>query len=120
MTKVLVVDDEETMRMLITETLALEDYEILEATNGEAALEIIQSESPDIILLDLMMPKMDGYEVINNLKEKELLSESKIIILTAKGQQKEKELALKHGADDFLSKPFSPMGLLDLVNDIKE
>lgn len=118
MSKILVADDEETMRMLITETLALEDYEILEAVDGESALEIIKKETPDIILLDLMMPKIDGYEVINALKEEGVVEKFKIVLLTAKGQQEEKELALKQGADHFLSKPFSPMQLLDLVEKI--
>ena len=118
MNKILVVDDEETMRMLITETLALEDYEILEATDGKSGLATIKQETPDIILLDLMMPKMDGYEVINALKEEGIVEKFKIILLTAKGQQEEKELALKQGADYFLSKPFSPLQLLELVEKI--
>ena len=118
MGEVLVVDDEDTMRMLIRETLSLADYEVLEATNGEDALEIIKAEEPNIILLDLMMPKMDGYDVIKELKKGNLIDKSKIVILTAKGQGEEKELALEQGADYFLSKPFSPMDLLDLVKEI--
>lgn len=118
MAKILVVDDEDTMRMLITETLALEDYEVSEATNGKLALELIKKDKPDVILLDLMMPEMDGYQVISKLKEQGIVDDFKIVILTAKGQQEEKEAALEQGADHFLSKPFSPMQLLDLVEEI--
>ncbi|MFO7818990.1 MAG: response regulator [Halanaerobacter sp.] len=120
MGKILVVDDEDSMRMLITETLSLRDYEVLEATNGEDALKIIKEEEPNTILLDLMLPKMDGYDIIQQLKEDDLIDKSKIAILTAKGQAEEKELALQQGADYFLSKPFSPMDLLDLVKEINE
>ena len=120
MGKVLVADDEDTMRMLITETLSLADYKVLEATNGEEALKIIKEEKPKIILLDLMMPKMDGYDVIKQLEEDDLIDKSKIVILTAKGPQEEKELALQQGADYFLSKPFSPMELLDLVEEVDD
>ena len=118
MAKILVVDDEDTMRMLITETLALENYEVSEATNGKSALELIKKDKPDIILLDLMMPEMDGYQVISKLKGQGIVDDFKIVMLTAKGQQEDKKSALEQGADHFLSKPFSPMQLLDLVEEI--
>ena len=119
MNKILVVDDDETMRMLITETLALKDYEILEATNGKSGFELIKEEKPAIVLLDLMMPKLDGYEVIKKLNEEDLMTNIKIVILTAKGKEEEKKLALERGADYFLSKPFSPMNLLELIGKIE-
>ncbi|MGM0501957.1 MAG: response regulator transcription factor [Bacillota bacterium] len=118
MKKIVVADDEQSMRLLITETLAIEDYDIKEAKTGSEALQLIEDEQPDIAILDLMMPELDGYQVIEQLKEKNILEKIEIVILTAKGQQSVEKEALSKGANHFLSKPFSPVELLKKINQI--
>lgn len=118
MNKILIVDDESSIRFLISETLEINDYEISEAEDGEQAIKIASENEFDLILLDVMMPKLTGYEVAKILKENKNKIKPKIIMLTAKGQQKDREEGFKNGADYFLTKPFSPMELLELVEEI--
>lgn len=118
MNKVLIVDDEKALRVLIAGTLEIGDYNILEADNGIDALEIVKQEKPDLIILDVMMPGMSGYEVCKQIKTNPDLANIKILILTAKGQQSDKEAAKEARADYYLAKPFSPMELLSLVEEI--
>ena len=109
--KILIVDDEENIVKLIRLTLGSEGYEIFEALNGEDALEKVNEFMPDIVVLDLMMPKMDGYEVCKRLKENALTRNIPIIMLTAKGSLNDKLKGLKVGAEDYLIKPFNTMEL---------
>lgn len=109
--KVLIVDDEVNIVKLIKLTLGGEKYEILEAFNGEEALEKVNEFMPDIVVLDLMMPKMDGYEVCKRLKENALTRNIPVIMLTAKGSLNDKLKGLKVGAEDYLIKPFNTMEL---------
>ncbi len=113
--KILIVDDEAHIRMLIEQTLEeLEDdgVEFFTAENGEQALELIQSEKPNMVFLDVMMPKMNGMEVCRRVKQELGLQEVFIIILTAKGQELDKQKGQEVGADVYMTKPFDPEALL--------
>ena len=113
--KILIVDDEAHIRMLIGQTLEeLEDegVEFLTADNGQTALELIQSEKPNLVFLDVMMPKMNGMDVCRNVKQDTELKDVFIIILTAKGQELDKQKGQEVGADVYLTKPFDPEVLL--------
>jgi len=112
MKKVLIVDDEVHIRALLEQALEeLEDdydVEILSASNGEEGLQIIQQEKPDLVFLDVMMPKMNGYDVCRAVKSNPELAEVKVILLTAKGQEVDKKQGLEAGALKYITKPFDP------------
>jgi len=119
MKKILIVDDEEKVRRLIKVTLAIGDFEILEASTGEEALKIARETIPDTILLDIMMPgKLDGYDVCSSLKKDLDTKDIYIIMLTAKGQKADREKGKAVCANDYFVKPFSPMELIDKIDDI--
>ena len=118
MKKILIVDDEERVRMLIETTLDIGDFQIFQAKDGEEALKIAQEEKPALILLDIMMPGMDGFEVCKWLKNNSETKSSYIIMLTAKGQKQDIEKGYTVGADDYFVKPFSPMELLNKVEQV--
>lgn len=118
MKRILIVDDERPLRMLISGTLEIGDYEIFEADNGVDALELIKKEVPDLVILDVMMPGMTGYEVCKRIKTNPDLANIKVLILTAKGQQSDQEAAWEAMADFYLAKPFSPLNLLTMVEEI--
>lgn len=120
MYKILVADDEKALRMLVKGTLEIGNYNIIEAENGVDVLYMAATEKPDLIILDVMMPGMTGYEVCEEIKSKDEFKDTKILILTAKGQQTDKEKAEKVMADYYLSKPFSPAKLLSVVEEILE
>ncbi|WP_270180796.1 response regulator [Alkalihalobacillus sp. CinArs1] len=115
--RILVADDEEILRMLIVDTLEDNDYEIDEAEDGAEALDLINSNPYDLVLLDYMMPEMTGLEVIETIRAKGN-HDVKIMMLTAKAQKKDEDLAKEAGANYFLSKPFSPINLLETVEAI--
>jgi two-component system response regulator ResD len=104
-TKVLVVDDEDRIRRLVRMYLERENYEIEEADNGEDALELALENDYDVIILDLMMPEMDGIEVCEKLREEKA---TPVIMLTAKGEESNRVQGFEVGADDYVVKPFSP------------
>lgn len=108
---VLIVDDEPHVLHLISLTLGTENYEVMEAKDGVEALAQVTQRRPDIIVLDLMMPKMNGYEVCQRLKENVMTQHIPIIILSAKGELADKIKGMKMGADDYLTKPFDPLEL---------
>ena len=119
--KILIVDDEAHIRMLIGQTLEeLEDegVEFLTADNGQTALELIQSERPSLVFLDVMMPKMNGMDVCRNVKQDAALKDVYIIILTAKGQELDKQKGQEVGADIYLTKPFDPEVLLAKAKEV--
>jgi two-component system alkaline phosphatase synthesis response regulator PhoP len=114
--KLLIVDDEPHIRLLLEQTLEeLEDHdvEILTATNGLEALETIRSEKPNLVFLDVMMPKMNGYEVCQQIKGDPTLSDVYIIMLTAKGQEFDRDRGKDVGADIYMTKPFDPDEILE-------
>ena len=109
--KILIVDDEPHIRLLLEQTLEeLEDkgVELLFADNGETALEIIKNEKPQLVFLDVMMPKMNGFDVCNFVKHELGIQDVYIIMLTAKGQEFDREKSIEVGADMFTTKPFDP------------
>ncbi len=119
--KILIVDDEAHIRMLIGQTLEeLEDdgVEFLTAENGEIALEIIQKENPQLVFLDVMMPKMNGMEVCRRVKKELGLDKVFIVLLTAKGQETDRQKGLDVGADVYMTKPFDPEVLLNKAREV--
>jgi len=119
--KILIVDDEAHIRLLIEQTLEdLEDegVELLLATNGEEALNIIQAERPPLVFLDVMMPKINGFEVCHTVKREWGLQDVTIVMLTAKGQESDRQKGEAVGADTYVTKPFDPDELLELTEQI--
>jgi two-component system KDP operon response regulator KdpE len=110
--RILVVDDEPRMIGFIRMNLELEGYQVLEAHNGIAALEIIRTQLPDLVLLDVMMPEPDGFETLRMLRE---FSSIPVIMLTAKGEEDDKVYGLELGADDYVTKPFGSRELSSRV-----
>ncbi len=104
--KILIVDDEQSIRTLLEYNLKQAQYETVSVADGEEAVQKAESEKPDLILLDLMLPKMDGIDVCKTLKRRGI--DIPIIMLTAKGDELDKVLGLEIGADDYMTKPFSP------------
>ncbi|HVB20685.1 MAG TPA: response regulator transcription factor [Ktedonobacteraceae bacterium] len=111
-TTILTADDDPQLLRLMTRTLQLEGYEVLPASDGQQALSLIENKVPDAVLLDVMMPKMDGFTVCQRVREFSLVP---IIIVTARGQDQDKIRGLDLGADDYLTKPFSVDELLARV-----
>lgn len=121
MSKILVVDDEAHIRLLIEQTLEeLEDQgvEILTADNGADALETIKTEKPELVFLDVMMPKMNGFDVCQTVKHELKMSGVYIALLTAKGQEYDKQKGAEVGADLYLTKPFDPDELLAKAQEV--
>lgn len=119
--KILIVDDEAHIRMLIGQTLEeLEDegVEFLTAENGEIALDIIQKENPQLVFLDVMMPKMNGMEVCRRVKKELGMDNVFIVLLTAKGQETDRQKGLDVGADVYMTKPFDPEVLLNKAKEV--
>ncbi len=113
--KLLIVDDEPHIRMLLEQTLEeLEDEDVnfFTAENGEEALEIIQAENPQLVFLDVMMPKMNGMEVCRKVKKEWGLDKVFIVLLTAKGQEMDRQRGQEVGADMYMTKPFDPEAIL--------
>lgn len=106
--RILVVDDEPRMIGFIRMNLELEGHQIIEAHNGVEALESIRTKLPDLVLLDVMMPELDGFETLRTLRE---FSNIPVIMLTAKGEENDKVYGLELGADDYVAKPFGPREL---------
>jgi len=113
--RILVVDDEERVREMLGFRLRLFGYEVLEATNGQEALEIAAREKPDLVLLDIMMPGMDGFQVCSRLKRNEETRGIPVVILTAKADAKDVTRAVNSGASDYVVKPYDPMVLQQKV-----
>lgn len=109
--KILVAEDEKDIRRLVVFTLQRAGYEILEASDGREALRLATENQPNLILLDIMMPFMNGYEVCQKLRERPELKDTPIVLLTAKAQNYEIAQGLEAGATDYLIKPFIPREL---------
>jgi two-component system alkaline phosphatase synthesis response regulator PhoP len=116
--KVLIVDDEEHIRELIKFNLDKNGYRTICADNGLDALKMAQSENPQLILLDVMLPAMDGYDVCKEIRRDNSISSTPIIMITAKGEEFDKVLGLELGADDYITKPFSIRELIARVKAI--
>jgi two-component system phosphate regulon response regulator PhoB len=120
MAKLLIADDEVGVRNLVRMTLMDERYEIVEAADGEEAFALAVEHHPELIFLDVMMPKRSGFDVCRDLKSNPDTSGMTIIMLTAKGQERDREDGLAAGADDYFTKPFSPIALLRKVDEVLE
>jgi DNA-binding response OmpR family regulator len=94
------------------------DYNVLEARNGEEALAAIRTHKPDLVFLDVMMPKLNGFQVTQQVRADSTLDGVKIILLTAKGQECDREVGKTAGANDYMTKPFSPTKILDRTRQI--
>ncbi len=112
-TKILVADDENRLRKLVKDFLSKEKYDVIEASDGEQALDLFYKKNPDLVILDVMMPKYTGIEVCKEIRES---SSVPIIILTAKGSESDELVGFSSGADEYVSKPFSPKILVARVN----
>lgn len=110
---ILVVDDEPFICRSLTYVLRKDNYRVLEARNGEEALAAIREHKPDLVFLDVMMPKLNGFQVTEKVRADRALDSVKIILLTAKGQECDREVGKTAGANDYLTKPFSPSKILD-------
>ena len=117
--KILIVDDESSLRTLLRAVIGSEPgYDLQEACNGDEALDLIRQEKPDLVILDVMMPGQSGFEVCEKIKRSPELKDIIVLILTAKGQKTDQEWASSVGADCFLSKPFSPLELINLIENL--
>ncbi|MBI5570700.1 MAG: response regulator [Desulfomonile tiedjei] len=117
MKKILIVDDSEEIRDLVTMTLRRADRHVIQAKTGEEAVELARREKPDLIMMDIMMPgPVDGLEATRALKGDVRTKDCKVIFLTAKGQTEDLEEGFEAGADDYFVKPFSPLALMKKVD----
>ena len=112
---ILIADDEPNQLELMSFNLSNAGYSIIKATNGKEAIELIENHSPDLIILDWMMPKMSGIDVCRTLRSRSETKQIPIIILSARSEDSDKSLGLDTGADDYISKPFSPKELISRV-----
>jgi two-component system alkaline phosphatase synthesis response regulator PhoP len=110
--KILVVDDEDYIVELVKFNLEKEGYQVIVANDGRSALDMVHAEHPDLILLDIMLPNVDGLEVCRILKQSTTTNSIPIIMLTAKGDEIDTVLGLEMGADDYIKKPFSPLFMI--------
>jgi DNA-binding response OmpR family regulator len=112
---ILVVDDDPVIQKLLSVNFEMEGYRVVTAGDGEEGLQKVANDRPDIILLDVMMPRMDGVEVVRRLKGDEATAAIPVILLSAKAQANDISGGLDAGADDYITKPFDPLELLDKV-----
>ena len=118
MAKILIAEDERDIRDLVAFTLRFAGYEIFAASNGEEAVEMAPKVNPDLILMDVRMPRMTGYEACKAMKANPDLKDIPVVFLSAKGQESEIQQGLEAGAEDYLLKPFAPDKLTESVKSI--
>ena len=115
---ILVCDNEEALRGLVRATLDTGAYRIVEARDGDEGLAVARSERPDLIVLDMMMPGRTGVDVLTELRADEAFAETRVVMLTARAQVADRNAASTAGADRFLTKPFSPLELMSMVEEL--
>jgi CheY-like chemotaxis protein len=113
--RVLAVDDEKLIVLAIRHNLKLAGYEVLEAYDGREAIEKMESERPDLIILDVMMPELSGWDVLSSIRDDPELRNTPVVMLTALGQDGDVSETIRRGADFHLTKPFEPRQLLEIV-----
>jgi len=118
MKKVLIVDDEPNILMSLEFLMKKNGYQVFIARDGEEALTILQNEAPDAVVLDIMMPKVDGYEVAQHIKQNSKLKDVRIIFLSAKSKEADVQKGYDAGADYYMTKPFSTKTLVKVVKDL--
>jgi DNA-binding response OmpR family regulator len=116
--RILVVDDEVYIAHILEFSLGMEGYEVITAMSGQEALTQADQESPDLIVLDILMPDMDGYEVCRRLRADERFAETPIILLTAKHGEEDRTRGLEVGASAYITKPFRPVELIDQIRSL--
>jgi two-component system, OmpR family, alkaline phosphatase synthesis response regulator PhoP len=119
-TKVLVIDDEAPIRLLCRVNLEAEKMDVLEAANGEEGLALARTEKPDLVLLDVMMPGMDGWQVAERLFESQETSQIPLVFLTARAELRDRARGLELGGVDYITKPFNPVELASVVENLLE
>lgn len=118
MTKIVVADDEPHIRRLVSFTLGNHGYQVIEATDGGEAFDTVRAELPDLVLLDVMMPVMTGYDVLDKLKNDPVTHDIPVVMLSAKSQATEIAAGLARGAHEYICKPFTPKDLLQRVGEL--
>jgi two-component system alkaline phosphatase synthesis response regulator PhoP len=116
--RILVADDEPFILRSLTFVLRTQGHEVFEAKNGEEAIALVHKEKPDLVFLDVMMPLMNGYDVCQKIKSDPELNRVHVIMLTAKGQESDRVKGLAAGADEYMTKPFSPSKIIQRVKDV--
>ena len=116
--RILIVDDETNVVRSLTFVLSKEGYDVSSATEGEDAMSKIRESRPDLVFLDVMMPRKNGYEVCQEVKGDPGLNDTYIIMLTAKSQEADREKGLQVGANEFITKPFSPVKVVERVKEL--
>jgi two-component system phosphate regulon response regulator PhoB len=114
-TTVLIADDEPSLRLLVSATIASDEYEVIEATDGDEAWRLIRHHRPSVVLLDVQMPGQTGLDLTRSIRRDPDLADTCVILLTSKAQQTDIHAGLEAGADRYLTKPFSPLELLRVV-----
>jgi two-component system alkaline phosphatase synthesis response regulator PhoP len=115
MARVLVIDDEPDVLVLCKMNLEMAGHEVIEAQDGQTGIDLARDQCPDAVILDLMMPRVDGYEVLKALSEQRPAVDVTVVILTAKARQEDRLRCLRNGADGFVTKPFSPQDLVTTI-----
>jgi two-component system, OmpR family, alkaline phosphatase synthesis response regulator PhoP len=116
--RILVVDEEPHIRRVLSEILGSRGYEVMMASDGNQGLDELGTEDVDLVILDLMVPDTNGLEILSKIRTDPHRADTPVIILTAKGQDADREAALAGGANDFLTKPFSPKKLIARIEEI--
>jgi DNA-binding response OmpR family regulator len=114
--KILVVDDEAYIVHILEFTLGMEGFEVITAFDGEEAILKAERDTPDLIVLDIMMPKLDGYETCRRLKNIDTTRHIPVILLSAKGRSMDQKVGIDAGADEYITKPFSPRKLVERIS----
>jgi CheY-like chemotaxis protein len=117
---IIVADDEASVRFLVLETLGRDDYNLIEASDGEEAWSLILANRPSLVLLDIRMPGRTGLDILHSIRSEAELASTKVILLTASAQQSDLDAGFSSGADFYLTKPFSPRDLLSKVDEALE
>lgn len=118
MKKILIVDDEPNIIMSLEYTFKKNNFEVFIARDGQEALDILENQIPNIIILDIMMPNVDGYATLEQIKQNEKLKNCKVIFLSAKNKESDIQKGLELGASSYMTKPFSLKKLVDKVNEL--
>jgi len=115
MPRILVIDDSPTMLYMVTEMIAQGGHETITASNGEQAICMAVNQQPDLVLLDVILPKLNGYEVCRQLKSTPQTADIPVVMITSKSKDKDRKWGIEQGADDYITKPFDADDLLDVI-----
>jgi DNA-binding response OmpR family regulator len=119
MTKILIAEDDRDIRELIAISLKFAGYEVISAADGQQAVDLTVEEHPDLIMLDIRMPRLDGFQVLDQIKARPEFAKTPVVILSAKGQESEIQAGLELGATQYILKPFAPDELIAKIKQIE-